>query len=556
MPTIVGSPGRAPIVAGLIVAALAGVALSVSHRAPQPVLPAPVAIRAALADSETAGALAGSHWSRISATPLDSGLERVDFWRGGQVVAEVAVNGHRQVVQVQNFSHERVPYGDWLAYQPALLIGLSAVFLLMTLVAPWRRMRNLDALAALSLVVSVVLFQHRYLNPSLLAAAPGLIYLLARCAWRALGPSSETAPSTPLLSALAPRMGASGRIRWLRVALAAVALIFVMVGVSSPFAVDVTYAVMEGATALIHGVLPYGHMPPGILHGDTYPILSYALYTPLALFEPVRSEWASVDGALAVAVVAALVAAWATLRSVAGPRRPRRAPEAEEAGLRAALAVLTFPAVLITASTGTTDVVLAALLGVALLLWRRPTAAGAMLALAGWFKLAPFALVPVFLASLRGRGLAAALGALAAVSAAVLALVVAVGGLHGVGEMVHAVSYQFTRGSLQSIWSALGIGWAQPFAQAGVLGLIAAATVRLRLQPALAADPRRMAAVSAAVLIGVQLAANYWAFLYVVWVVPLLSVSLLEPRVAVRQPLARVAPEVADAATPARALAA
>ncbi len=530
---------RAPIVAGLVVAALAGLSLFATDRAPRPVVAPRVAIRVALSDPATARALAGSRWTRVSAGPLDSGLERVDFWNGSQVVVEAAVNDHRQVMQDQNFARERVPYGDWIAYQPALLIGLSAVFLLVTLVSPWRRMRNIDVLAALSLVISVVLFQHRYLNPSLLAASPGLLYLLARCAWRALGPASESAPSTPLLTAVAPRAGARGRIRWLRLAFAAIALIFLMVGLSSPFAVDVTYAVMEGATVLLHGVLPYGHMPPGILHGDTYPILSYALYTPLALIEPARSEWASVDGALAVAVGAALGAAWAALRLAAGPRRPSRSPEAEEAGLRSALAVLAFPAVLITASTGTTDIVLAALVGVALLLWRRPAAATGMLAVAGWFKLAPFALVPVFLAALRGRRLAAALGALAAVSAGVLALIVAVGGVQAVGEMFRAVAYQFSRGSLQSIWSALGIGWAQPIGQAGVLGLIAAATVRLWLSPTLAADPRRMAAVSAAVLLGVQLAANYWTFLYVVWVVPLLCVSLLEPGAAVRESLTR-----------------
>jgi hypothetical protein len=38
-----------------------------------------------------------------------------------------------------------------------------------------------------------------------------------------------------------------------------------------------------------------------------------------------------------------------------------------------------------------------------------------------------------------------------------------------------------------------------------------------------------MAALSAAVLIGLQLAGNYWAFLYVVWVVPLILISLLAP---------------------------
>jgi len=513
---------RTAIVAGLVVTALAGLALTALHRTPRPAVPPRVAIHAALANPGTAQALAGSHWNRVSASPLDGELERVDFWDSSQIQVGVAVDAHRQVVQEQNFSHEPVPYGDWLAYQPALLIGLSILFLLVTVVLPWRRMRNLDALAALSFVLPVVLFQHRYLDPSLLAAGPGLLYLAARCAWRGLGPATEPAPSRPLLTALARRPGGTGRIRWLRVTLGVVALIFVMIGVSSPLAVDVTYAVMEGATTLIHGALPYGHMPTGILHGDTYPILSYALYTPL------------------VAVAAALIAAWAAWRAAAGRRGRGRTTESEEAGLRAALAVLAFPAVMITASTGTTDVVLASMLGIVLLLWRRPAAAAATLAVAGWFKLAPFALVPVLLASLRGRRLVGALGALAAVSTVVLVLVVVVGGIHGPREMAHAVAYQFTRGSVQSMWSALGIEWAQPIAQAAVLGLIVAVTVRMWQEPGLAADEGRVAAVSASVLIGIQLAANYWAFLYLAWVVPLLSVSLLHPGLGARRRLARL----------------
>jgi Glycosyltransferase family 87 len=540
------------IVAGLVVAALTSLALIATHRTPRPVVPARVAIRAALSDPGTTRALDGTHWNRVSASPLDGELERVEFWDGSQTQVEAAVNAHGQVVQAQDFSHERVPYGDWLAYQPALLIGLSVLFLLVTVVVPWRRMRNLDTFAALSFVLSIVLFQHRYLNPSLLAAGPGLLYLAARCAWLGLGPATEPAPSRPLLTVLSRSAGARSRIRWLRVVLGVVALIFAMVGVSSPVAVDVSYAVMEGATALIHGVLPYGHMPPGILHGDTYPILSYALYTPLAWVHPVRSGWDSVDGALAVAVAAALAAAWAVLRAVAGPRGHGRSPEAEEAGLRAALATLAFPAVLITASTGTTDIVLAAMLGIALLLWRRPAAAAATLAVSGWFKLAPFALVPVLLASLRGRRLAGAVGAVVGVSVVVLALVLVVGGIHGPGEMAHSVAYQFTRGSVQSMWSALGIEWAQPIAQGAVLGLIAAATVRFWQEPRVAADQRRVAAVSAAVLIGMQLAANYWAFLYLVWAVPLVSVSLLDPRLGARRRLARV-PPAASTLTPALA---
>jgi hypothetical protein len=295
---------------------------------------------------------------------------------------------------------------------------------------------------------------------------------------------------------------------------------------------------MEGATTLVHGVLPYGHLPPGVIHGDTYPILSYALYTPLALVAPVTSEWNSVDGGLAVAVLAALLAAWAAFRTIAGPRaaaRARRAPEVEEAGLRAALAWLAFPSLLITVSTGTTDTVLAAMLAVAVLLWRRPVACTSVLAVAGWFKLAPFALLPVSLAPLRGRRLAAALAAVAAVSLPMLGLLFALGGLDGPRQMLHAMSYQFSRGSEQSVWSALGIDWMQPLAQASLLGLIAAAVVALQREPQLATDRSRMAALMAAILLGLQLSANYWAFLYLVWVVPLIGASLLAERAAVAQ---------------------
>jgi hypothetical protein len=239
-------------------------------------------------------------------------------------------------------------------------------------------------------------------------------------------------------------------------------------------------------------------------------------------------------------VLAALVSAWAVFRTTAGGRRRPRAPmpvEAEEAGLRAALAWLAFPPLLITVSTGTTDVVLAAMLLVAVLLWRRPAACSAVLAIAGWFKLAPFALLAVCLAPLRGRRLTGALVAVGLVTVPLIGVLVALGGTHGISDMVQAVGYQFTRGSIQSVWGAVHNATLQPLAQGAVLGLIAAAAVRLRQEPHLARDRARMAALSAAILIGIQLTADYWAFLYLVWVVPLASVSLLaDSRGAATQP--------------------
>ncbi|MBV9606991.1 MAG: DUF2029 domain-containing protein [Solirubrobacterales bacterium] len=526
---------HAPLAAGLVVGLLAAVALTAGHHAPRSVIPGRRAVQLALRDPRTRLALRGSHWTSARAAPLDAQTERVSFYNGPQLVAEDALGRDGTVMAGVDDRVLPVPYGDWLAYQPALLVGLCALFVLMTAVAPWRRLRNLDVAAALSLVLSVVLFQHRYVSLSLVLAAPGMIYLLARCARRALGPPSNESASTPLLSAITPGVDPARRVRWLRTAVIVLGLVFAMIALSSTDPVDVIYAVMQGATRLVHGVLPYGHMPPGILHGDTYPILSYALYVPLALFSPVTNVWDSVDAGLAVAVVAALAAAWALFRVTAGARARRadaaaRTAGAEEAGLRAALAWLAFPPVLIAASTGTTDVVLAGMLAFAVLLWRRPAAGNGILALAGWFKLAPFALLPVSLAPLRGWRLLAAIGAIAAVSASGLAILLALGGLHGPSDMAHAVAYQFSRGSLQSVWSALGIEGLQPVGQACVLGLIAGAVVKLRREPDLALDRSRMAALTGAVLIGLQLTADYWAFLYLVWVVPLVCAALyVEP---------------------------
>jgi hypothetical protein len=38
-----------------------------------------------------------------------------------------------------------------------------------------------------------------------------------------------------------------------------------------------------------------------------------------------------------------------------------------------------------------------------------------------------------------------------------------------------------------------------------------------------------MAALSAAILIALQISADYWAFLYLAWVMPLIGVSVLLP---------------------------
>jgi hypothetical protein len=522
---------RRPALIAALVAFVAGtLALGLAHHSTPLPLPRAKAVAVALRSPRVQSVFRRVHWDRVEVDAVDRQLERLTFFQGSQSVAEVAVKPNHSVAEVLDFKVLAVPYGDWIAYEPAVLILLAALFVLVTAVGPWRRIRNLDVLMALTLLAPVVLLQHHYIAGSVLAAIPGLLYLMGRCSVMALAGSHPAGPSEPVLDLLTPGWEVGRRVRLLRIVLIAMALIFVLVTVSSVDAVDVVYAVMEGATKLIGGVLPYGHMPGDVIHGDTYPLLSYLLYVPLARLAPVRSVWDSVDLALGLTVMAVLLVAGAVFKVVTATNRRgsgRISPERELAGLRSALAWLAFPPVLIITSSGTSDVVLGAMLALALLLWRRPGVCTGLLAAAAWFKLAPLALVPVRLAALRGRRLMAAIAGLVVVTAPMLAVLIALDGLSGPMTMLHSMSFQFSRGSPQSVWSALGIWGLQPAGEAAVLALIAASVVRLRQDPELAEDRQRMAALSVAILVGLQLAANYWAFLYLVWIFPLVGMSLL-----------------------------
>jgi hypothetical protein len=530
---------RPSLLAALVVFIAGGLALGLTHHGQPLPVPRARAIAIALKNPRVHTALQRNHWNQVTVYGVDDQLVRVTFLNGSQAVDEVAVKRGGRVVGTLDFAALRVPYGDWIAYIPGVLVLLSALFVLVTAVAPLRRIRNLDVVMALTLVAPVLLLAHRYVGGSVIAALPGLLYLVARCGWTAFSGPHPAAPSVPVLELLTPQWDIHRRVRVLRLLLVLLGLILLVVTVSSYNAVDVVYAVMEGATKIVGGVLPYGHLPGDVIHGDTYPLLSYLLYVPLAGASPVQSSWDSVDLALGLSVVAALVVAWVIYRVVSAGDRSgdeRISADRELAGLQSAVAWLAFPPVLIIASTGTSDVVLGAMVALAVLLWRRPGVSTALLAAAAWFKLAPLALVPVRLAPLRGRGLARALAGIAVVTVPMLAILFALGGPGGLEAMLHAISFQFSRGSPQSVWSALGIpGW-QPLGEGTVLALIAAGVVRLRRDSDLAEDRRRMAALTAAILVGLQLAANYWAFLYLVWVFPLLTLSVLGEQVGTAVP--------------------
>jgi hypothetical protein len=196
-------------------------------------------------------------------------------------------------------------------------------------------------------------------------------------------------------------------------------------------------------------------------------------------------------------------------------------------GRRLAIAFLAFPPVMIAASSGSSDVVAGAFVAGALALGARAGGSTAALAVAGWVKLGPLALIPLWVARCRDRGVARAVAGAAAVTVALAAIAVALGGPGGLADMAHALSFQSERGSPMSVWGLLGIPAAQIAFQAAVLTGIALAAIQVWRDRTLAADPRRMAALGAAVLLGVQLAANHWSTTYLAWVFPLVAVALL-----------------------------
>jgi hypothetical protein len=522
------------LMVALVVLLAAWAALSATRSAPHP-LPRQAALHAVLAAPKAAHALArGPRWTRVRVGAVDDTTTRVSFFDGPRIAVEVAVSPRGRVERFIDVRRLSVPYGVPLTHRP-LVIGVGCLaFLLATAVVPLRRIRNLDVAALLALVLPVVLLDDRLVAASTLAAVPSLLWLAGRCAWAALAPRRAAAPAVPLLDALTPAWSDRQRARMLRLGVGVAAACVAMITVSALNTVDVAQALMEGATLLVHGTLPYGNMPGDVFHGDVYPLLSYAAYVPLAIVMPVRDDWDVANGALIVAALSAIAGAWLLARlgrSAALPAREREHERPDDAaraaGLRAALAWLTLPPLLATASTGTSDVLLGVLLLAALALVRRPLASVTAILVAGWFKVVPFALLPIWLARLRGRRLLVALALTAASGAITLVALLALGGTRAPGQMLHAIAYQADRRTLHSPWTLLGIGWLQPLGQAAVLALVAGATVRVRRDATLAADPMRLAALAAAVLLALQLTGNYWTYLYLAWVVPCIVVGLL-----------------------------
>ncbi|HEX4306930.1 MAG TPA: hypothetical protein VHZ54_12905, partial [Solirubrobacterales bacterium] len=303
-------------------------------------------------------------------------------------------------------------------------------------------------------------------------------------------------------------------------------------------AIDVGYAGVTGAHRIIHGEQLYGDWPEDIHSGDTYGPVNYAAYVPFEVIWPYTGEWDDLPAAHGASI--AFDIATFILLLVLGIRI-RPGPAGRRLGAILAFGWAAFPYTAYVLESDSNDALVAALLVATLVLLAKPLWRGAMSSLAVWAKFSPLVLAPMLLTYDHGAEPAEADSrpplrrARAAVFSRPALLFVVGFAVVTVAAMLwptinpglkvfyeRTIAAQAGRSSPFSVWGQAE--WLEPLRLAilGATGVLAIA---------LAFVPRRksllqVAALSAALLLGVQITLHHWFYLYIVWFFPLLLIAL------------------------------
>jgi hypothetical protein len=449
----------------------------------------------------------------------DSTATATEAWTGYQVAWTMA-RGYPGA-----FGHSLNHLWVWLP--------LCAAFVLPFI--PWRRrpsLLHLDLLMLLGFSVSIAFFNNAEIGLSVPLAYPFLLYLLVRMLLLGFGRGRPREPLRLLVPA-----------SWLAIALVFLVGFRIGLNVTNSGVIDVGYAGVIGADKLIHGKPLYGHWPSDNATGDTYAPVNYYAYVPFRAAFGWSGTWDQLPAGHAAAIgfdLLTLLGLFLLGRRVRGPTL----------GIVLAYAWAAYPFTAYVLQSNSNDALVSMLVVFGLLLLGSPVGRGALASLAGFAKLAPFAIGPLFLRGAgpwpRRRELAAYVLAFA-VTAVVVMLPVLLG-----GELRtfwnHTVVRQADRTSPFSIWGLWGgLGFEQHLVEA----------LAALLAIAVAFVPRRrtvveVAALGAAVTIAVQLGLTHWFYLYIVWFFPFVLLALLAGRpqlaavdTAVDRPLAEPEPVAA-----------
>jgi hypothetical protein len=434
---------------------------------------------------------------------------------------------------------------------PYVWLPLCALFLLglVDWRRPWR-VANLDLLVLLSFGISHFFFNRANIGVSVPLAYPPLLYLMGRMLW--IGFRGKGAGLRPVWPA-----------PWLLIA--ALALLGFRGGldVVDSGVIDVGYAGVVGADRITDGQPLYGEsaFPNDVGTGDTYGPANYYAYVPFEQALPWSGHWDDLPAARAAAI-------FFDLGTFTGlvllGRRLRPGADGHRLGATLGFGWAAYPYAAFTLMSNSNDTLVALLLVAVLLVLVRPAARGATLALAGLTKFSPWILTPLMATygadpaleedqvgakeakdggRTRGQQLLFFVSAFVSVSVLVMLQTLIDPGI--VTFWHRTIASQIDRNSPFSVW-----GQVPSLEPLRVTIMVAVAALALLV----AFRPRRksmaqVAALSAALLIGTQLIAQHWFYLYLVWFAPLTLVALA----ALPQPAEVTAPAAADLPARSRA---
>ena len=421
--------------------------------------------------------------------------------------------------------------------EPQIWIPLLVLFLAPLL--RWRRLASLhtlDLLVLSGLSVSLVWFNRGEIFTSVPLVYPPMFYLAARLAWVGLRGSTRRTAASPEDHLADIHVGRRPHLdswcpTWLLVTVLLLALgLRLGLNAFDSNVVDVGYAGVIGADRIAHGQTPYGTFPSDCGQCDTYGPLTYLAYIPFELAMPWVGTWNDLPAAHGAAVLFDLMALLGMI--VLGWRLGGR-----RLGIGLGVAWAAFPFTAYALESNSNDSLVAACLVWGLVGAHKPIARGLAVGLAIMSKFSPALLVglwsrPPFPRATRTRRRVGAYLVGLALAGITTGWVLVLDGDNGVRAFwSRTLGYQLDRESPFSIWGQHT--WLRPV-QIGLSVVVVLFALFVTFRPR-RLDLRTFAALSGALIIGMQLTVTHWFYLYIPWFLPFAFAALI-PEWPARRP--------------------